>query len=189
MLAGFILGFAVGIVIDQSYKLLGVADGTYVEELVGTLEQIPDTNATTLLVGVASLAILLIAAYLRPRWPRAHRGGAGHLGDRRPRPRPRGRGRHRGSAHRAVLRGTSESGWSETGTSTGALAVIFVGYSETLAAARNTASRHGYEIDPNQELVAQGAASAPSSSAASSTTAASRTSVADTAASGPRWPR
>ena len=40
----------------------------------------------------------------------------------------------------------------------GALAVIFVGYSESLAAARAMATKHGYEIDPNQELIAQGAA-------------------------------
>ena len=40
----------------------------------------------------------------------------------------------------------------------GALAVIFVGYSESLASARAMATKHGYAIDPNQELIAQGAA-------------------------------
>ena len=40
----------------------------------------------------------------------------------------------------------------------GALAVIFVGYSESLASARSMATKHGYTIDPNQELIAQGAA-------------------------------
>ena len=41
VLGGFILGFAIGIVISQSYKLLGVqqTDGSYVEELIGTAER------------------------------------------------------------------------------------------------------------------------------------------------------
>ena len=187
VLAGFILGFAVGIVIDQSYKLLGVdgTDGTYVEELIGTLEQIPDTNVTTLVVGVASLAILLPLRYLRPKWPRAlivvalatlvtvaldlDREGVAVTGEV-----PTG----------LFSVGLPGVGWSETGTLlTGALAVIFVGYSETLAAARNTASRHGYEIDPNQELVAQGAASAAAGFVGGFVNdgSLSKTSVADTA--------
>ena len=37
----------------------------------------------------------------------------------------------------------------------GALAVVFVGYSESLAAARSMARNIGYEIDPNQELIAE----------------------------------
>ena len=40
----------------------------------------------------------------------------------------------------------------------GALSVLFVGYSETLAAGRLVSRKHGYEIDPDQELVAQGMA-------------------------------
>ena len=38
--------------------------------------------------------------------------------------------------------------------------MIFVGYSETLAAGRLVSRKHGYEIDPDQELIAQGAANA-----------------------------
>ena len=34
--------------------------------------------------------------------------------------------------------------------------MVFVGYSESLAAARAMAVKHGYEIDTNQELIAQG---------------------------------
>ena len=44
----------------------------------------------------------------------------------------------------------------------GALAVVFVGFSETLAAARETASKHNYEIDVSQEMVAQGMANGAS---------------------------
>jgi MFS superfamily sulfate permease-like transporter len=54
--------------------------------------------------------------------------------------------------------------WSDITTLVlGALAVVFVGFSETLAAARNVASKHDYEIDVSQEMVAQGMASGAAS--------------------------
>ena len=50
-------------------------------------------------------------------------------------------------------------GCSETGALLlGALSIVFVGYSESLAAGRAMARKHGYEIDTNQELIAQGMA-------------------------------
>jgi hypothetical protein len=53
--------------------------------------------------------------------------------------------------------GLPDIDWSHCGTLlTGALALTFVGYSESLAAARSMAVKHGYDIDPNQELIAQG---------------------------------
>jgi MFS superfamily sulfate permease-like transporter len=44
----------------------------------------------------------------------------------------------------------------------GALAVVFVGFSETLAAGRQVAAKHDYEIDASQEMIGQGAACAAS---------------------------
>ncbi len=162
VLAGFILGFAVGIVIGQSYNLLGVEapTGSYVEQLVETVKSIPDTDLTTLLVGTASLALLLGMRALRPRWPRAlivvvlATALAGILDL---------------AGHGVALTGKVPTGlfevglpgvgWADTGALLlGGLAVIFVGFSESLASARTISSRRGYEIDPNQELIAQGAA-------------------------------
>ena len=40
----------------------------------------------------------------------------------------------------------------------GSLSVIFIGYSESLAAAKEEGSKYGYEIDASQEMVAQGMA-------------------------------
>ena len=73
VLAGFILGFAIGIIIDQSHKLLGVAkvDGSYVQVLIGTIIEVPETNLPTLALGVAALAMLLLFRRWLPRWPRA----------------------------------------------------------------------------------------------------------------------
>ena len=163
VLGGFILGFAIGIVIQQSGKLLGVdgGDGSYVEQLVETIEHIPDTSGTTLVVGGASLGLLLAMRYLRPKWPRAlvvvvlatvatvaldlaEEGVA-----------------VTGKVPTGLFEvGLPGVGWSEAGAlAVGALSVIFVGYSETLAAGRLVSRKHGYEIDPDQELIAQGAAS------------------------------
>ncbi|MDX6582017.1 MAG: sulfate permease, SulP family [Solirubrobacterales bacterium] len=164
VLAGFIFGFAIGIVIDQAPKLLGVTagDGTYAEDLVDLIKSIPDTSATTLVVGAGSLALLLVMRYLRPKWPRAlivvalavAVTSALDL-----------------AAHGVAITGEVPTGLFDVGLPgvgssevgalvVGALSVIFVGYSETLAAGRMVSRKHGYEIDPDQELIAQGVANA-----------------------------
>jgi SulP family sulfate permease len=73
VISGFILGLSIGIIIDQSHKLLGVAavDGSYWDILVGTIEEIPDTDATTLVVGATALLALLLMRRFTPRLPRA----------------------------------------------------------------------------------------------------------------------
>jgi len=162
VMSGFVLGFAIGIVINQAASLLGVAgvEGSYMQQLWGTIEEIPDTSGVTLAVGAASLALLLVMRYLFPKLPRAlivvtlsiiavevldladH--GVAITGDV-----PTG----------LFSIGLPGIGWSDTGDlMIGALAVVFVGYSETLAAARSVARKHRYELDTNQELVAQGMA-------------------------------
>ena len=166
VMAGFVLGFSIGIIIDQSHKLFGVSidTGTYVQELVWTLQALPDTSATTLAVGAGSLILLLLMRFLLPKWPRAlivmalaivavnvfdlTSHGVAVTGNV-----PTG----------LFSIGVPDVGWSQFGAlAAGALSVIFVGYSESLAASRAMAQKHGYEIDANQELVAQGMANAAS---------------------------
>jgi sulfate permease, SulP family len=80
--------------------------------------------------------------------------------------------------------GLPDVGWSDAGSLlVGALAVVFVGYSETLAAGRTVARKHGYEIDPDQELIAQGAACGAAGFVGGFVNdgSLSKTSVADTA--------
>ena len=162
VMSGFILGFAVGIVINQLHSLLGVpgVDGSYVQQLWGTIEAIPDTSGSTLVVGAASLAGLLVMRYVFPKLPRAlivvtlsiiavetldladH--GVAITGDV-----PTG----------LFAIGLPEIELGDAGKLLiGALAVVFVGYSETLAAARTVARKYRYGLDTNQELVAQGMA-------------------------------
>ena len=130
------------------------------QQLWGTIKAIPDTSGVTFIVGAASLALLLVMRYGFPRLPRAlivvtlsiiavevldladH--GVAITGDV-----PTG----------LFSIGLPGIGWSDTGDLLiGALAVVFVGYSETLAAARSVARKYRYELDTNQELVAQGMA-------------------------------
>jgi high affinity sulfate transporter 1 len=162
VMSGFVLGFAIGIVINQSHSLLGVpgVDGSYMQQLWGTIKAIPDTSGTTLVVGAASLALLLVMRYRFPKLPRAlivvtlsiiavelfdlAEHGVAITGDV-----PTG----------LFSIGLPGVGWSDTGELLiGALAVVFVGYSETLAAARSVARKYRYELDTNQELIAQGMA-------------------------------
>ncbi len=163
VLEGFIFGFGCGLIVDQSHKILGVSSvsGSYWQELVGTIKELPQTNPYTLVIGVTAIALLLVMRRFAPRWPRALIvvilgiivSTALQV-----------------SANYGVkIVGTIPTGLPTIAVPAfslnelptlilGALAVIFVGYSETLAAAREEASKHEYEIDASQEMVAQGAA-------------------------------
>ncbi|WCB95202.1 putative sulfate transporter [Baekduia alba] len=160
VMAGFVLGFSIGIIIDQSQKLLGVdaGDGSYAQELWEMVKALPDTSTTTLAVGLGSLAVLLAMRRFLPRWPRMLMVVAAAIAlsaalDL--------------SSHGVAVTGHVPTGlpsvglpgvgWSETSALlVGALSIVFVGYSESLASARAMASRHHYEIDTDQELIAQG---------------------------------
>jgi SulP family sulfate permease len=162
VLGGFVFAFGIGLIIDQSHKLLGVpgGDGTYMQKLWSTLKQLPDTSGTTLAVGLGALALLLVLRRFAPTWPRALIAvvlgiAVSSLLDL--------------TTHGVAIVGHVPTGlpsvgvphfaWSDLPTLlVGGLAVIFVGFSESLASAREAASRHGYEIDVSQEMVAQGAA-------------------------------
>lgn len=160
VMSGFVLGFAIGIVIDQAHALLGVsaAGGSYAEELWNTLKAIPDTSLATLAVGAGSLGLLLAMRRFLPRWPRMllvvvlaiALSSVLDLSD-----------------HGVAVTGDVPTGLFSVGLPgvgldeagallVGALSVVFVGYSESLAAGRSMARKHAYEIDLDQELIAQG---------------------------------
>jgi MFS superfamily sulfate permease-like transporter len=163
-MAGFVLGFAIGIIVNQAPTLFGLPGmpGSYVQQLWGTIQAIPDTSAMTLLVGAASLGMLLGMRVLVPRWPRAlvvmtlaiAAASTFDLAD-----------------HGVAVTGDIPTGLFSVGVPgiglnhvgtllVGALSVVFVGYSESLAAGRRMAIKHRYELDQDQELIAQGMANA-----------------------------
>jgi high affinity sulfate transporter 1 len=168
VLEGFIFAFGIGLIVDQSHKIFGVpkVDGSYWQVLVGTLQELPQTNLYTLAVGAAAIVFLLLMRRYLPRWPRALIVVV--LGILLATVVPLNAG------YGVKIVGPVPTGlssvalpaipWSDISTLLlGALAVVFVGFSETLAAARNAAAKHGYEIDVSQEMVAQGAATGAAS--------------------------
>jgi SulP family sulfate permease len=166
VLAGFVFGFGFGLIVDQMPKILGIPKehGSYWDVLKGVVTTISDTSGTTLTVGVLSILLLLAFRRYAPMVPRTilvvvlgivvsnllsleDHGVAivGHIPDSLPSfvwpdlpPVP---------LVQVVL---------------GSLAVIFIGYSESLATAKEEARKHDYEIDASQEMVGQGAANVAS---------------------------
>ena len=162
VLSGFILGFAIGIIIEQSNKVLGIADptGSYAQQLIHTIQALPVISWPTFAVGASSLVALLLLRQFAAKVPRAlvvvvlsiMAVSAFDL-----------------TSYDVAVTGDVPTGLFSIGLPgigtgdigallAGALAVIFVGFSESLASARTMAVKHGYDIDANQELIAQGVA-------------------------------
>lgn len=163
VLEGFVFAFGIGLIVDQSHKVLGVpkVDGSYWDVLVGTIKELPQTNAYTLAVGLGAIALLLLMRRFAPKLPRALIVVILGIAVATVFPL--------NADHGVKIVGNVPTGLpslslpiaSLADLSTlllGGLAVIFVGFSETLAAARNVAAKHDYEIDVSQEMVAQGMA-------------------------------
>jgi SulP family sulfate permease len=71
ILTGFKAGVAIVILFGQLPKLLGVhiEDGHFFRAILSTLQHVPDTNVTTLIVSVVTLVILIGLHRFRPRAP------------------------------------------------------------------------------------------------------------------------
>jgi SulP family sulfate permease len=70
-LIGFKAGIGVVIVLDQVPKILGVhfARGTFVQNLLSTLHDIPKTSLATLAVGVSMIILLVAMEHFTPKAP------------------------------------------------------------------------------------------------------------------------
>jgi high affinity sulfate transporter 1 len=162
VMAGFVFGLAIFVTVKQLPKLFGIEGGSgdTIRQFAHVLTNLGDTNGATLAVGVAALALLFGLARFAPKAP----GGlvalvlgiviSGALGL---------------SHHGVKIVGEVPSGLPSLGiphiqggdvltliaAAAGMLLVIF---SESLGAAETFAAKHGYDIDPNQELIALGVA-------------------------------
>lgn len=164
VLDGFIVGVAITIVVGQLDKLLGFA---IVEPELGIIPDllviIPDLGMLhwpTLLVGLASLALLFIMERFLPRIPASltvlllaivlsaafnfERRGIHIVGE------------IPGGLPPFGLPGLSLEQWASL--IPGALAILLVGYSESIAAARSYATKFNYRVDADQEFIGQGVA-------------------------------
>jgi high affinity sulfate transporter 1 len=162
VMRGFIQGLVWVTIIWQIPKVLGIeeAQGRFVERLLEIAQRLPDANPATTLLGLGSLALLLLLRRFLPRLPAALVVTALAialvatlgLGDRG-----------------VALVGTIEAGLPALSLPhvsladletivPGALAIVLLGYAESLAAANAAAAVTGGEIDANQELLSHGPA-------------------------------
>jgi sulfate permease, SulP family len=163
---GFVFGFGIGLIVDQTRKILGVpkASGSYFDVLVGVLKSLPQTRIPTLIVGVLSIILLLVFRRYLPKLPRtiivvvigilvSDLLGLENYGVSIVGPIPTGL---------PSIVWPSLPPVSLMTLALGSLAIIFIGYSESLAAAKEEGSKYDYEIDASQEMIAQGMANAAS---------------------------
>ena len=160
VLVGYITGVAIVLILGQLGKLLGIssdADGA-IREAVDVLTHLGDANGITVVVGVLSIALLVVAGRLNKRFP--------------------------GALVLVVLgiavswtldlasRGVSVTGEVPSGLpslevpdvsasdlatlAAAAVAVFLVAFSDSILTSRSFAARHHETVDANQELLAFG---------------------------------
>jgi SulP family sulfate permease len=166
VLEGFVFGFGFGLIVDQMPKILGLEKehGSYFDVLAGVINDITDTSMATLTVGVLSILLLLVFRRFLPMLPRTiivvvlgiAVSAMLNLED-----------------HGVTIVGEIPDSlpsfvWPDlppgpfVSVVLGSLAVIFIGYSESLATAKEEARKHDYELDASQEMVGQGMANVAS---------------------------
>lgn len=157
---GFMFGLGMTIIVGQLTKILGVPEtsGTFVEQTRALVTHIPDTNLWAVALGVAALALLLGGAHRAPALPWALIVVVGGI-------------------VAVALLGLADRGVAVIGLIEGAfpmpaipaiapddlfalvpgaIAIAVVGSAESLTVAQRFAEQHRYEIDPDQELRANG---------------------------------
>jgi high affinity sulfate transporter 1 len=162
VMKGFITGLALTIIVGQVPKLFGIEKGSgdFFQQAWSVLRRLGDTQWRALLVGLVSLALILVLRKAAPVVPAplvavvfgilaVYAFGLQH--------------------HGVTIVGHIDSGlpsFGLPGVPSGdylklagpAVGVMLVGFAEGLGAAKTYAARNGYEIDTNRELAGLGAA-------------------------------
>nr|MDJ0981619.1 SulP family inorganic anion transporter [Kiloniellales bacterium] len=162
VMKGFIQGLVWVTIIGQVPKLFGIdgGSGNFFEKTWDVVLKLPEANLTTTVIGLASLALLFAFARFLPRVPGALTTvviaiavvSVFGLGDRG-----------------VEIVGSVKAGLPPFGIPDvkladlaaivpGALAIVLLGYAESLGAAKAAQEKSGGEIDPDQELVSHGPA-------------------------------
>jgi sulfate permease, SulP family len=190
VITGFIVGLAITIAVGQLPKLLGVpkTSGNVVDQLLGLVGELPETDVAGLGLGLAAIVIIVVLRRIDRRIPGPLIAVAGaiviasvlDLADR-------------GVAVVGdISGGIPGPGLPHVGLgdlaylATGAAGIFFLALAESVAAARAFANRHGYRIEPDQELVALGGANLGSGLMGGFTVDASVGSMATAEAAGVR---
>ena len=166
VLDGFIVGLAMTIAAGQLHKLFGIEEtgDNFFADIGAVLSNLDETVAATLVIGAGSLALLFILERFMPRIPGAllvtflaiivvsvfdlTAQGVHVIGE--------------------IPAQLPSLSWPDISLSDwfslipGAIAIVVVGFAESVAAARSYARKHGYDVDANQEMIALGASNAAS---------------------------
>jgi high affinity sulfate transporter 1 len=164
VLKGFIVGLALTIMVGQLPKLFGIEKGSgdFFQQLWDVIRHLGDTHVLTLVIGLASLAIVLGLKRFAPRAPGSlvavafgiimvaifslDKHGVKIVGH--------------------IPRGLPSLGVPNAPVSdyvkllSSGIGIMLIGFAEGLGAAKTYAAREGYEIDVNRELIGLGAANA-----------------------------
>jgi len=162
VLDGFIVGLGLFIAVGQLPHLVGIEkpEGNTVHIFVTTLRDIGSWEWTTVAVGIVSLAALFAFARFAPKAPGALIVVAASIIAVRA---------FDLTSHGVQIVGEVPTGfhfasWSEISWDQlrdllpGALAVILVGFAQSIATAKAYGAKNGYRVDANQELIGYGAA-------------------------------
>jgi high affinity sulfate transporter 1 len=160
VLVGFKAGIGLVIVLDQAPKLLGLHydKAGWVRDLASLVRHLPDSSLLTALIGLGTLAAVVVLEHLAPRLPAPLLAVAGGIAA-------------------SFYLGLQASGVAVVGHITGglpafvrpdlslveplwpaAVAIALMSFTETIAAGRAFTAPGEPRPDPNQELVATGAA-------------------------------
>jgi high affinity sulfate transporter 1 len=163
VLGGFVIGLAISIAVGQLDKILGyeVEPLNFVPDILAIIRDLGMTHIPTMIVGVVSLALLFLMHKYTPKIPAAitvvflaiilsavfdFEAAGIHIVGEIPAGLP-DLGLPAGITVEDVLV-----------LLPGAVAVALVAFAESIAAARSYATKYGYEINANQEMIALGAA-------------------------------
>lgn len=159
---GYMNGLAITIVVGQLPKLLGFSThaDSFLGEIRAFVENLDQTQTTTLVVGVAVLALLVVLPRITSRLPAILVAVVG-------------------ATVTSAVFGLAESGVATVGalpqgvptpalpwTNAGdvvplliaAVGITLVSLTDTIATATSFAARRGEEVEPNQEMIGMGAA-------------------------------
>jgi high affinity sulfate transporter 1 len=164
VVVGFVSGIAIDVIVTQFPKLLGVSGGngnTFAKAWT-ILTRIDDTQWRPVAIGVAGLAAIVLLQRFTPGLPGALIVVAGSIAV--------SRALDLGAEGVPVVSNLPSSlpsfalphiGLDNIGLVVGGgIALGLICYAESIGAARTLARRGGYEVDPNQELIALGAGNA-----------------------------
>ena len=154
---GFVTGLAIFVAVGQLNKLFGVekGEGNTIVKIVDVMKQLPEANWVAFAVGATALALLFLLPHLNKRIPAGLVVLVGYillstvLGLN---------GNYGVAVVGTVPKGLPMPSLPKVPLSIyasmvlPAIGVLLVVYSESLGVAHEFAAKHGYEVDPDQEL-------------------------------------